>query len=159
MIVRRAIAGDVEALCDIVNEIISIGGTTAMETPLSPEDFISHYMTGPMCVSLMVVELDGVLLGYQALKRSDALPDHCGDIATFARATGKVKGVGRALFVQTQKVAREAGFTQINATIRADNVPGLGYYSAMGFQDHSVTAGVRLRDGTPVDRLAKRFQL
>lgn len=39
------------------------------------------------------------------------------------------------------------GFTVINATIRADNVPGLAYYTKMGFREYKVDADVHLARG------------
>ena len=39
------------------------------------------------------------------------------------------------------------GFTVINATIRADNVPGLAYYAKMGFREYKVDADVHLARG------------
>ena len=51
------------------------------------------------------------------------------------------------------------GLSSISATIRADNGMGLGYYDKMGFRDYSVAYGVPLRDGRPVDRITKRFDL
>lgn len=44
-----------------------------------------------------------------------------------------------------------------NATIRADNAGGLAYYARMGFQDYAVARGVPLADGTPVDRISRRY--
>ena len=35
----------------------------------------------------------------------------------------------------------------INATIRADNVPGLAYYAKMGFREYKVDADVHLARG------------
>jgi hypothetical protein len=66
---------------------------------------------------------------------------------------------GRALFAHTAAFARAAGLTGINATIRADNGPKLGYDEAMGFSDHAVARALPLRDGTPVDQISKRFRL
>jgi hypothetical protein len=47
----------------------------------------------------------------------------------------------------------------INATIRADNTGGLAYYAKMGFETYGITKDVPLLDGTPVDRINKRFQV
>lgn len=57
------------------------------------------------------------------------------------------------------RCAQAAGLTAINATIRADNVGGLAYYTRMGFQPHAVQKGVPLADGTPADRVSKRLAL
>ncbi len=71
----------------------------------------------------------------------------------------KISGVGRALFPATRAAAEELGLEFINATIRADNVSGLAYYSKMGFEPYDRLVQVPLLDGTPVDRIKKRFKL
>lgn len=160
MIIRDATHNDAAQLSLLLNEIIATGGTTALESPLSPEAFAASYLGGERHISCLVAEgEDGVLLGFQSLQRHSKLPEDCADIATFARQQPKVPGVGRALLSETIKVAVSAGFTQINATIRADNVPGLGYYSRMGFVEHHVDPAIPLNDGTPVDRISKRLNL
>lgn len=156
IVVRNANMADAADLCMLLNEIIAIGGSTAIEKPLSESDFADYFLRGSDFVSCLVAEQEE-LVGFQALERRVGLPQDCVDIATFARVSDKIKGVGRALFLRTIDVARDAGFTQINATIRADNVSGLGYYSAMGFVAHAVKKAVPLADGTPVDRVSKRF--
>ncbi len=87
------------------------------------------------------------------------MPDDCADIATFTRRSPVLRGAGRALFAETAVVAKSLGFQAINATIRADNVLGLSYYEKMGFQDFSIDYGVPLQNGTPVNRISKRFDL
>ena len=47
----------------------------------------------------------------------------------------------------------------INGQIRADNVPGLAYYTKIGFQTYRTIEAVPLRGGRPVDRIYKRYDL
>lgn len=158
--VRPMMPDDVAASCVILNDIIEAGGTTAMEVPLSEALFREYYLTGSDHVCCHVaVDVGGEIAGFQWLGISEDLPPDCADIATFARQERVIRGVGRALFDKTSRVARKLGFVQINATIRADNIPGLSYYSKMGFQDHSVFHSRPLRNGTPIDRISKRFFL
>ncbi len=159
MILRPAEGGDAPQMCAILNEIVAIGGTTAQEDAVSLAVFHAQLFENESLVSCFVAEQEGLVLGYQKLGRRDDLPKNCGDIATFARASKKVKGVGRALFEKTVEAARDAGFTQINAQIRADNVPGMGYYAAIGFMPFDARKDVLLKDGTPVDRMLKRYYL
>jgi hypothetical protein len=63
------------------------------------------------------------------------------------------------MFAATKQAATDAGYGFINAKIRADNVPGLAYYTKMGFADHSIDKDVPLSDGTPMDRVTKRLTL
>ena len=159
--VRDAGRGDAPDLAELLNAIIAQGGTTALEEAFTPERFAQAYLDGPdvLCCFVAVDTEAGRIEGFQTLGRYAGLPDDVGDIGTFARIDGKQRGVGSALFAATQARARKLGLTAINATIRADNVGGLAFYGKQGFADHSVTPAVRLKDGRPVDRVSKRFQL
>lgn len=157
---REMQARDVPQACDLLNTIIRIGGTTAAETELSEAVFAQHYLTADNKICCHVALDDaGCVSGFQWLGSEPHLDASCADIATFARMDSPVRGTGAALFLATSAFARAREFEQINAKIRADNVPGLGYYSKMGFVDFSVAQAVPLQDGTPVDRISKRYDL
>ncbi len=159
--VRRCHETDLEPARAILNRIIEIGGTTAYEEPVSTDYLAAKLLDGaPNLISTHVaLDPQGQVAAFQYLVRSDGLPEGVADIASFARPEPRLKGAGRALFTATVAAARAAGCHEINAQIRADNLPGLGYYTAMGFVDHDVIRGVPLRDGTPVDRIVKRYRL
>jgi L-amino acid N-acyltransferase YncA len=158
--VRPMMPEDVSAACRILNEIIEIGGTTAFEIPFSEALFAQSYLGGADGICCHVALDDqGEVAGFQWLGTHDALPEDCGDIATFTRRAPVLKGAGRALFAETAKYAVGVGLSAISATIRADNGMGLSYYDKMGFRDYSVAYGLPLRDGRPVDRVTKRYDL
>ena len=160
ILVRLIEPGDVGEACEVLNEIIRIGGTTALEGALDGATFSRYYVTGDDLISCHVVlDMHARVAGFQWIGRNPKLPKDCADIATFTRRTASVRGTGTALFQQTKVFARKAGYKTINATIRADNTPGLGYYAKMGFADYSVARAVLLQDGTPVDRISKRLTL
>lgn len=158
--VRPVTAADAAGLADLLNAVIAAGGTTALQEPFTPEALDAAYLTGPNVHCCFVAEdEDGTLLGFQTLGRYPGLPEDVGDIGTFARIGGTQRGIGSALFAATSKRAAELGLSAINATIRGDNSGGLAFYTKQGFVDHDVTPGVPLKDGTPVDRVHKRFVL
>lgn len=158
--VRPTRSEDAALLATLLNEVIERGGTTAFQKPLSAVEFTAKFIDGPGTVSCLVACLcDGTLMGFQYLQTPDDMPDNWGDIATFAKIDSPVRGVGTTLFQATLDAARQAGLTAINAKIRADNVPGLGYYAKMGFVDYAVAKAVPLSDGTPVDRISKKYLL
>ncbi|MBX2855226.1 MAG: GNAT family N-acetyltransferase [Rhodobacteraceae bacterium] len=160
IVVRPTQDEDVTGLCALLNEIIAIGGTTAILEPLSEEMFMAWALNGSRSVSCVTAaDEEGTLLGFQTLKRAAAPKDDWGIIATFARTTPKVPGVGTKLFQATKEQALAAGLHAIDATIRADNVSGLSFYTKMGFQDHSVAKDVPLTEGVSVDRVTKVFWL
>lgn len=158
--VRPASWTDVTELTELLNRIIERGGTTAYQQPLSEIEFANKFLEAPDLLSCFVAcHHDGTRLGFQHLQSKTELPDGWGDIATFALIESPVRGVGTALFSATKAAAQNAGLIAINAKIRADNAPGLGYYTKMGFVDYAVEKAVPLSDGTPVDRISKKFVL
>lgn len=157
--IRPVQSADAAELAIILNVIIARGGTTAFEMPFTAQRLDETYLTGPSVHCCFVAQSDGQLLGFQTLGTQPFLPANIGDIATFTRAGGTQGGVGTALFAATCVRARQLGLAAINATIRADNTGGLAFYTRMGFIDHEVVPGVPLNDGTPVDRIRKRFAL
>ena len=93
------------------------------------------------------------------LLREPHLPDDWGNIGTFSRVDGIQRGVGSALFAATREQAGKLGLSVLNAEIRADNRGGLAFYNKLGFEDYQVNCAVPLNDGTPVDRICKRYPL
>ncbi|MFC7475929.1 GNAT family N-acetyltransferase [Dankookia sp. GCM10030260] len=151
---------DAPALADLLNEIIARGGTTALEEPFTPRALADAMLTGPDVICCFVAQDDGGSpAGFQSLVRVEGLPDGIGDIATFSRVGWVQQGTGSRLFAATREAARQQGLAAINATIRADNAGGLAFYSRLGFTDHAIRRAVPLRDGTPVDRVSKRYIL
>lgn len=159
--VRDTTPADAHELAALLNAIIARGGTTAHEDPFTPERLDETYLTGPdVLTSVVAVDTEtGRLEGFQALIRDEAIPKDWGDITTFARVGGTQQGVGSALFEATRERARALGLAALNAQIRADNSGGLAFYSKMGFEDYQVDRAVPLNDGTPVDRINKRYPL
>jgi L-amino acid N-acyltransferase YncA len=159
--VRPVSSADTPELAELLNAIIARGGTTALEEPFTPERLDRTYLTGPEVISCVVaVDSDsGRLAGFQTLTREDDIPEDWGDIGTFSRVDGIQKGVGSALFAATRERARALGLAGLNATIRTDNTGGLTFYGKMGFEDYAIERAVPLKDGTPVDRIRKRYLL
>ncbi len=161
MIIRPATLSDAAQMTDLLNEIVRIGGTTALLEEVSIETtktFIETLKTTG-CIHVACDKSSGDLLGYQSLEYYDDLPKTLGIIATFSKVGGTKRGIGTALFATTRAAAPALGFTEIDATIRADNTGGLAYYSKMGFEDHSMGEPVQLNDGSTVDRISKRLLL
>ena len=158
-ITRPMTRDDVPAARAIMNDIIVAGGTTAYEQPFDDAGFAQEHLTEAMIACHVVADAQSGVAGFQWLGAYPDLPPGCAVISSFTRRDPPAKGAGRALFRATEAAARAHGVAWIKAQIRADNVPGLGYYSALGFVDYDVVPGVPLDDGTPVDRICKRLTL
>ncbi len=160
VVVRPANVDDSDGLRTLLNEIIRIGGTTAITNELSLEEMRDWFISGDDVVSCFVaVYPAGAVVGFQSLSRYGDLPAGWVDIATFARRSQHKSGVGSALFPHTRKAAKQLGFTTINASIRVDNVGGLAYYSRMGFETYLVEDSDPKAEGRVFNRIHKRFDL
>jgi len=161
MIIRPATIDDAPEIATILNEIVEVGGTTARQTMTTADAQAEMIRTLPdnACFYVAQDEATGAILGFQNMVPYEGQPSTVGFIATYAKIGGVQKGVGTTLFNATRRAAPALGYTEIDATIRADNSGGLAYYRKMGFQDHSVAKGVLLDDGTLVDRISKRLKL
>ena len=159
MIVRPATPQDAAAMSDLQNYIIRIGGTTAHETEHDAAYVIAHYISGPGVICCHLAEDDSGLIGFQSMGRHAALPEDWGDIGSYVSPDRQRTGAGAALFAATLAAARAAGVRVINATIRADNAAGLGYYSRRGFVDYASEPEYQMKDGRRVGRISKRFEV
>lgn len=157
--VRPFAPGDEGPLAEILNAIIAAGGTTAYEVPFTPAVLRDWHLDGPEVLCAHTALWGGVPVGFQCLNTNPDLPPGWGDIATFTRRAAPVPGAGRALFAATCARARTLGLVALNATIRADNAPGLAYYARIGFAGYDRLIALPLDDGTPVDRIRRRFDL
>lgn len=161
MIIRPATISDAPDMTELLNEIVRIGGTTALLAEITAdatEAFINKLKTTG-CIHVARDTETGNLLGYQSLEAYPDLPKTLGIIATFSKVGGTKRGIGTALFAATTAAALSLGFVEIDATIRSDNSGGLAYYSKMGFIDFGMGKSVQLPDGTMVDRISKRLKL
>lgn len=155
MKIRRAQAQDAEAMADVLNAIIAIGGTTAHERPKDASQVCLDYITGPDVLSCVVAEDQGRLLGWQSVGIWQGDPH----IGTFVQPGVQARGVGVALFAATRAELVATDTRYIIAHIRADNVPGLAYYARIGFSDIGADPDFALSDGRKVGRIHRRLDL
>lgn len=157
-VVRPATASDVPAMVALINAIIARGGTTAHQVPYDDARFKAAYLAGPEAISTLVATTPaGRITGFQVLGFWPGLPGNWGDIGTFVDPAARRTGAGAALFAETCKVARDRNLVALNATIRADNSQGLGFYNRLGFVDYAHDPDWCLDDGTRVGRVSKRY--
>ncbi|WP_438990247.1 GNAT family N-acetyltransferase [Lentibacter sp.] len=139
MHIRPANAADARPLCELLNEIIALGGTTALK-PLNKADMITWIVSNPAQYAfLMAEDARGQALGFQAIGPRDTLPPTACDIATFTRSGKAQLGIGSALFKATEKQAHALGYQWINASILTHNTGGQAYYQSRGFEPYKHT--------------------
>lgn len=143
----------------LLNQIISIGGTTAHQHEKTEAEVRADYIEGPGALICHVAEIAGQVVGFQAVGVWPGLPQGWGDIGTFVTPGLQAKGTGQALSDATRTAARARGLIALNATIRTDNLPGLAFYARVGFVDYADDPDWALEDGRVVGRMSRRFDL
>ncbi|WP_300056739.1 GNAT family N-acetyltransferase [uncultured Roseobacter sp.] len=158
--VRQAMALDSNSMARLLNEIIEIGGTTALTRVVTGSD-IQDWMATDEDQSAwhVAVNRHEAVVGFQWIAPNQDLPMEAVDIATFVQVGQSGLGIGSALFDATAKAAKALGYRWINATIRTDNEGGLTYYQSHGFRDWRFDQGVMLANGQRVDKISKRYDL
>ena len=158
--IRAAHALDARGMADLLNQIIAIGGTTAHTEPVMSQDLAEWMARDASQSAWHVAEGEtGRILGFQWIEPADYLPQDAAEIATFVTPRSHGLGIGSRLFQATEIAARDLGYGWINANIRADNESGLTYYQSRGFEDYNTIIGIRLKDGSVVDKRLKRYDL
>ena len=158
--IRPAVDADTEGMRTLLNEIIRVGGSTAITNELSPDEMREWFISGEAVVSCFAaVDSDGTIAAFQSLSKCGSLPPGWVNIATFASRSRQKSGVGSALFAHTREAAARLGFASINASIRVDNLGGLAYYSRMGFETYLIEEGDPQAQGRVFNRVYKRFDL
>ena len=156
---RRAAPLDARQMAEMLNEIIDAGGTTAITDPVSREDLLSRMEADPRSIWHVAEDAAGALMGFQWIEPHLEHGETVGQIATFSRIGKTGLGIGSKLFEATTRAARTAGYTWINAEIRADNEGGLIYYQSRGFEDYGAIRGYVMANGQVVDKVLKRYDL
>ena len=160
VIVRPATNFDARAMADLLNEIIRIGGTTALTQDVTGDD-IKEWMADNAERAAWHVATDEAenCLGFQWIKPKASLPPEACDIATFVKVGRTGLGTGSKLFDATKSAALALGYDWINANIRSDNDSGLTYYQSRGFRTYDHDSDVTLSGGLTVDKTLKRYDL
>jgi len=158
--VRPAMPLDANSMAQLLNEIVTIGGTTARVHPVTGKD-MAESMTFMTDRAAWHVALDSGerVVGFQWIEPSDELPPEAAEIATFVQVGQTGLGIGSALFSATAKAAKELGYVWIRANIRTDNDGGLTYYQSRGFRDYGMITDYVLADGTKVNKTLKRYDV
>lgn len=158
--VRSASPADARQMSELLNQIINVGGTTALTDPISAAE-IADWMASDRDQSAWHVAEDenGTIMGFQFFAPHPKLPQEAADIATFVRIGAVQLGIGSALFSETEKAAARMGLVWLNANIRADNSGGLTYYQSRGFRTYRIDENVPLADGSFVKKVNKRYDI
>ncbi|HEX7834908.1 MAG TPA: ribosomal protein S18-alanine N-acetyltransferase [Pseudolysinimonas sp.] len=145
--VRRATAGDLEALMTLENEIYPDDAWSA--------DNMARELTGLHTYYLVATGDDGEIDGYAGLMAP--LGTGQGDIQTVTVAPrARRQGLARTLLKQLIDEARRRGAEELFLEVRADNEGAQALYTELGFEAISVRKGYY---GGGIDALSMKLTL
>jgi L-amino acid N-acyltransferase YncA len=135
---RRATVADAAGAVRVLNEAITGGAPTLLDTPLSEQEERAFIQSLPPRCALHVAELPGEgIVGIQgltlAVRYASRQLDHVGEIGTYVAERWRRHGIGGKLAEVTFAWARANGFEKIFTDIRADNLPSLSFHLSLGF--------------------------
>lgn len=144
--IRPACLADAQGMMAVINPIIELGGSTAHRTAFDVQRMQNHYIAPKLGIACTVAVEGGEIIGYQSLAHPDPtwegankMPGDWAIIASFVALGQHGKGVGKLLLAMTLNAARAVNITNIDATIRQENVGGQAYYEKIGFVTYHET--------------------
>jgi phosphinothricin acetyltransferase len=133
--VRRAIAGDGEAIARIYNHYVLTSTATFDTEPKTPADREAWLANRSPAHPVLVAEQDGRVVGWGSLSPWGERPAyrHSVEISTYVDFESISLGVGPALAEALIGDARSLGHHAVLSRIVADNEPSLKMSARLGF--------------------------
>lgn len=149
--IRPARPDDADGMSAVLKAIIDL---TGRQRAFDAAHVREIYIDNPRRIACSVATIEGDIVGFQSLTIAHAdniygVTPGWGIIGTHISPKAFRKGVGKALFAVSREAALDAGLTDIDASIMADNDMGLAYYDAIGFRSYRTTD----------TRICKRYRL
>jgi ribosomal protein S18 acetylase RimI-like enzyme len=131
---------DLDDLCEATERAIEEGGGFGwLKVP--PRQVLENYWRGMLLVPerrLVVGRLDGVIAGSVQLSRAprnNEAQAFAGTLtAAFVAPWARGRGIGRAIIIEVESLARELGLAVLNLDLRDTQKPAIGLYESRGFR-------------------------
>ncbi|OPG15713.1 arsinothricin resistance N-acetyltransferase ArsN1 family A [Ferroacidibacillus organovorans] len=161
LMLRAAQRTDLEDILTIYNQGIEDRIAT-LEADMKDSVYIENWFANHVDrYAVIVAEEDGVTLGWASLNPYSHRCAYAGvaDLSVYIRRTARGKGVGSALLLKLQEVARQHGFHKIVLFTFPFNQAGQGLYRKMGYREVGVFKNQGILDGQFIDVMAMEVLL
>ena len=135
MQIRAAITSDASAIVEIWNEVIGKTALTFTSEPKTVEG-ISADITA-RGEAFLVAEGDDMILGFATYFpfRGGNGYRHTKEHTISLRSAAQGQGVGRALMVRLEDVARQQNVHSLFAGVSGENPDGIAFHAAIGYRE------------------------
>ena len=156
MQIRIATPDDAPEIARIYNQGIEDRLAT-LETTLRDADERAAWMSakGPRHPVIVAVNERGSLFGWGSLNQFNPRPayDHVCDFSIYIAREARGKGIGSALLVELETLARTNGFHKIVLAAFPFNAAGMKLYEKQGFRTVGIYKEQGMLDGKWVDTI------
>lgn len=135
--VRPATVADAEGVAEVLNTVIREGGLTVLDRIMSADEEAGFLRSLPPRAGVMLALIGNVVAGFQCIEpyaHDMHAIDHVATLGTYVLPAVRQRGVGHALSAATFDDARQASFSKLVISVRADNQGAQAFYARLGFQ-------------------------
>lgn len=134
LVIRDFKASDLEALCDIFDEVTSTGDTYDF-APNTPREISRKYFTDKD-IKCFVAELDDQITGMGMLKANrPGNGSHVGNCSYMVSSKFRRQGIGEKLCQHSIELAKEEGFKAIQFNfVVSTNTTAVNLWKKLGFE-------------------------
>ena len=134
--IRPAEEKDIGALTAIYNYYIENTTFTLELEPLSEQAFGERVRTISARFPYLVYEEEGRVLGYVYLNDFNSRGGYrfTVDLSLYVAQAARGRGIGKALYQEIEKIAKDRGFCNIISLITSENEASLAFHDALGFE-------------------------
>ena len=161
--IRRASVEDAGGIATVLDVVVSGRVHSAIDRAWTADEQRAYLASLSSREAFHVaIAPSGDVIGYQSLDlyspilRSMA---HVGQLGTFLIPEWRGRGVGQALFHETQRFAAAAGYRKLVIQVRASNVPAQSFYKRLGFVECGRLRGQVVIDAVEDDEIVMEFFL
>jgi len=161
-LVRRATAGDAQALVELAERVGAEEGRWILGggvwRSVSDERRYLRTVQRHTDAAVFVAEDEGRVVARLSLSR-DPHPAsrHVADLGLMVASGSRRRGIGKALLEQAVTWAREADIRKLELHVFPWNEPALALYEAFGFEREGLRRRHYLRDGEEVDAILMAY--
>ncbi len=127
---------DIDALAAIYNYYIENTTFTLELEPLTEQVFAERVRSISARYPYLVYEENGEILGYAYLSEFNRRGGYrfTVDLSLYVLPTARGRGIGRRLYGEIEKLAKESGYCNIISLITSENEASLAFHDKLGFE-------------------------